>query len=134
MKNKQKDYSYLKDTYVEIARSDNEYNQGSQAKVLEVKDDCLRVLVEDNGEEFWTDVNSVYHDPDTRKHPIQTDEGFYARFYYLQQEIKGLSSRFQNPNTQMSPWEIEGWMKMAKTTKQSFEALIDEAAERMEKR
>nr|WP_145401683.1 hypothetical protein [Paenibacillus xylanexedens] len=59
---KGKDYSYLKDTYVEISRSDNEYNEGLSAKVLEVKADCLRVYVDENGEEFWTDVDSVWHE------------------------------------------------------------------------
>lgn len=133
MKNKQKDYSYLKDTFVEINRSDNEYNEGLQARVLEVKDGCLRVLVEDNGEEFWTDVDSVLHEPDTRKHPIRTDMGFYKRFLYLQQEIQGLSTKFRDTNAEMSPWEIEGWLKYAITIKDSFESLIDEAEERMEK-
>ncbi|MEC4565494.1 hypothetical protein L8C07_06010 [Paenibacillus sp. CMAA1739] len=132
MKIKTTDYSYLKDTYVEIARSDYDFNIGLQAFVKEVDGDNLYVEVE-NGEIFWTDVDSVYHEPDTRKHPIRTDVGFYKRFYYLQQEIQDLSSKFRETNTEMSPWQIEGWMKMAKTTKQSFEALIDEAAERMEK-
>ncbi|MET3209674.1 UNVERIFIED_CONTAM: hypothetical protein ABIC26_002621 [Paenibacillus sp. PvR008] len=132
MKIKTKDYCYLKDTYVEIERSDYDFNIGLQALVKEVDGDSLYVEVE-NGEIFWTDVNSVYHEPDTRKHPIRTDMGFYKRFLYLQQEIQGLSTKFRDSNAEMSPWEIEGWLKYAKTIKDSFESLIDEAEARMEK-
>ncbi|MNJ58084.1 hypothetical protein D3C77_537000 [compost metagenome] len=57
-----KDYSYLEGANVEIHRSDYEFNAGKIAKVLEVKEDALRVLVLENGEEFWTDVDSVYHE------------------------------------------------------------------------
>ncbi|GFN32502.1 hypothetical protein [Paenibacillus xylaniclasticus] len=46
--------------FVEIERSDNQYNVGRTAKVLQVKEDALRVKVLDNGEEFWIDVDSVF--------------------------------------------------------------------------
>lgn len=60
---KQIDYSYLINTWIEIHRSDDEYNVGKQAKVIDVDGDALRVVVDENGEEFWTDIDSVYYEP-----------------------------------------------------------------------
>nr|WP_156736321.1 hypothetical protein [Mycobacterium sp. E3298] len=54
------DYSFLLGEIVEIHRSDYAHNVGKNAKVTNVHGDALRVIVIDNGEEFWTDVDSVY--------------------------------------------------------------------------
>ncbi|MDY8021127.1 hypothetical protein [Paenibacillus polymyxa] len=96
MKLKTKDYSYLKDTYVEIARSDHDFNIGLQAFVKEVDGDNLYVEVE-NGEIFWTDVDSVYHEPDTRKHPIRTDLEFYKRFIIFNKRFRICQASFEIP-------------------------------------
>lgn len=128
---KWRDYSYLKDTYVELIRTDEEYNEGRQAKVLEVKGDCLRVEVEGGGSIFWTDVDSVSYEPDTRSHLINTDEKFFKEFEYLQSQIQLLSKYFQNVDVKMSPWEIDGWNIQVRNFKAKLEKIVKEANLRM---
>jgi hypothetical protein len=122
---KTRDYTYLKDTHVEITRSDEDFNIGQYALVKDVDGDSLYVEV-DNGEIFWTDVDSVSHEPDTRKHLVYTDKLFFEELKGIEWQLQNLIANFQN-DSKMSPWQIDGWNSSARNFKSKFEKLIKEA-------
>ncbi|MFB5758903.1 hypothetical protein [Paenibacillus medicaginis] len=123
---KTRDYSYLKDTYVEITRSDDEFNEGEQAIVKEVSGDSLYVEV-DNGEIFWTDIDSVSYDPDTRQHKVGVDNKFLNEFKALEQHLSDLAEYFSKSELKMSPWQIDGWNASARNLKTKLDKMIKEA-------